>query len=160
LTFAALGHARDSGRSVFVAQSDRIEELPRIISVPCARFLLLLAYNHGRTPTGLVDALGALLDRGCVYLCVWGHGCEHVHDTMDDIVLERELKGGPEQTIMTTWHDKQSLEEALDFALRHAVPDGALVQGCDAIVLAAVGGAESLEAVRGMAQRYLLPSVL
>jgi hypothetical protein len=79
---------------------------------------------------------------------------------MDDIVLERELKGGPEQTIMTTWHDKQSLEEAVDFALGHAVPDDALVQGCDAVVLAAVGDAESLEALRGMAQRFLLPSVL
>jgi len=101
-----------------------------------------------------------VLDRGCVYLCVWGHGCEHVHDTMDDIVLERELNGGPEQTIMSTWHDKQSLEEAVDFALLHAVPDDALLQGCDAIVLAAVGDAESVEALRGMVQRYLLPPVL
>jgi hypothetical protein len=155
LTLTPLGHARESGRAVFIAESDRIEDLPQRISVPCSRFVLFLAYAHGDTPAHLEDALGQLLDAGCVYLCAWGPWCEHVHDTMDDVVLERELKGGAEQTIMTTWHDKEALEEAVDFALQRAVPDDALAQGCDAIVLAAVGNPEWTQTLKELAPRYL-----
>jgi hypothetical protein len=94
LTFAAIGHARESGRAVFLAESQRIEELPGLISLPCARFVLLLAYDHGGPPARLTTALGELLDRGCVYLCAWGPGCSHVEDTMDDVALERDLEAG------------------------------------------------------------------
>jgi hypothetical protein len=71
---------------------------------------------------------------------------------MDEVVLERELKSGHERTIMTTWHHGVPLEEAVDFALRHATPDDALSQGCEAVVLAAVGDAGWTQA-RGTASR-------
>lgn len=151
----AIGHARDSGRAVYVAQSDGIEQLPQLISLPCTRFLLLLAYALGRKPARLGDALGELLDGGCVYLCAWGPGCEHVHDAMDDIILERQLEGGPEETIMTTWHDDEPLDEALFFTLCCAFPDDALAIGCDAIVLAAVGNSTWAEQLRNGAPQYL-----
>jgi hypothetical protein len=153
----AIGHLRDSGRAVFVAETDRIEELPKLISLPCSRFVLLLAYAHGREPARLTEAMRFLLDGGCVYLCAWGPGCEHVHDTMDDAVLGWELAGGPEQVIMTTWHDGVPLGEALHFALGHAVPHDALVHGCDAVVLAAVRNSEWAEDLRRLATQYLAP---
>ena len=160
MTLALLGNARDSGRAVFITAADRIEDLPQRISVPCSRFVLLLAYEHGDTPAHLADTLGKLLDAGCVYLCAWGPGCEHVHDTMDDIVLERELEGGPEQTIMTTWHANELLADTVDFTLQWARPDDALAQGCDAIVLAAVGNPVWATELRNAAQQYLSPPVL
>jgi hypothetical protein len=160
LTFAAIGNARESGRAVFVAESHRIEELPALISIPCRRFVLLLAYDHGGVPARLTAALGELLDRGCVYLCAWGPGCRHVEDTMDDVSLERDLESGVDQTIMTTSHHGVRLEEAVDFALQYALPDDALAQGCDAIVLAAVDNSEWADVLRNAAQQYLLPSVL
>jgi hypothetical protein len=70
----AIGHTRDSGRAVFVAESPCIEHLPQIISLSCSRFVLLLAYDHTKRPARLVQALGRLLDQGCVYLCTWGIG--------------------------------------------------------------------------------------
>jgi hypothetical protein len=155
LTLTALGHLRDSSRAVFVAESTCIEDLPQIISLSCSRFVLLLAYDHTKTPARLVQTLGRLLDQGCVYLCTWGPGCEHVHDTMDEVVLERELQRGDDETITTTWHHGVPLEEAVDFALRHAMPDDALSQGCDAVVLAAVGDAGWAQALPNMAQPHL-----
>lgn len=68
---AAFGHARDSGRAVYVAQSDGIEQLPQLISLPCTRFLLLLAYALGRKPARLSDALGELLTADAS-ICVLG----------------------------------------------------------------------------------------
>jgi hypothetical protein len=65
LTLTAIGRARDSGRAVFVAEVDRIEDLPQLLDLPCPRFVLLFAAAHGRSPD---DTLGQLLDRGCVYL--------------------------------------------------------------------------------------------
>ena len=52
----------------------------------------------------------------------WGPGCERFHDAVDDEVLEDELDGrnaykGPQKddAIMTTWHARESLAEALEF---------------------------------------------
>jgi hypothetical protein len=157
LTLTPIGRARETGWTVFVAEAERIEQLPQLLSLPCPRFVLLLADAQGRSPDAI---LGELLDRGCVYLCAWGAACEQTHDNMDDVVLEREIKGAPEQTIMTTWHDKESLDEAVDFALRHARPDDALVPGCDAVVLAAIGSPEWARELHGIAQHSLLPPVL
>ena len=154
-----IGYARETGRVVFIAETDRIDGLPERISIPSSRFVLLLSYGRRDTPAHLAKTLGKLLDAGCVYLCAWGACCEYVHDIMDDVVLERELKGGPEQTIMTSWHADVPMEEAVDFALRHAQPAGALAQGCDAIVLAAVGNSEWAQELRELTPP-LLRSVL
>ena len=160
LALNAIGNARESGCAVFVASPERLEDLPSLVSPPCARFVLLLAHDNERTPARLEEVLGELLDRGCVYLCAWGPGCEHVHDTMDDVVLERELKGGPKQTIMTTWHSDEALSEAVDFALRHARPVDALAHDSAAIVLAAVGNPAWAKALRNAAEPLVTPSVL
>jgi hypothetical protein len=157
LTLVPVGYARESGRVVFITEADRIEDLPEHISLPYPRFVLLLAYAHRDVPPHLAQALGKLLDTGCVYLCAWGPGCEYVHDIMDDVVLDRELKGGPEQTIVTTWHADEPLQEAIDFALRHAEPADALAQGCDAIVLAAVGDSQWAQALRNLTPPFLGP---
>lgn len=159
MPLAPIGYARETGRLVFIAETDRIEDLPERISLPSSRFVLLLSYAHQDTPARLAETLGKLLDAGCVYLCAWGACCEYVHDIMDDVVLERELEGGPEQTIMTSWRADEPLLEAVDFALRHAQPDGALARGCDAIVLAAVGNSEWAQELRELTPR-LLGSVL
>lgn len=155
MALEAIGNARESGRAVFVASPERLEGLPPLLRLPCARFILLLAYDHELAPARLEEILGELLDRGCVYLCAWGPACEHVHAIMDDVALERELRGGPKQTIMTTWHIDEQLSEAVDFALRHARPDDALAQGCDAIVLAAVDNSDWAQALRNAADSSL-----
>ena len=156
MTCTAIGHERDSGRAVFLAQSERIEELAGLISVPCRRFVLLLAQARAEahTPAHLTGTMERLLDGGCVYLCTWGS--VQAHDAMDLVVLERELKDAPEKNVVTTWHFAVPLAEAVEFALRRAQPDEALSLGWEAIVLAAVGDAGWAEAVRAAAMPYVL----
>jgi hypothetical protein len=83
-----------------------------------------------------------LLDAGCVYFCCWGPGCERVHDIIDE---EDSKDGLPvvdnESTIMTTWHDDESLEESVWFALNVASPDDRFFDDCKSVVAVCIGNA-------------------
>jgi len=59
-----------------------------------------------------------LVQSGCLYAVTWGQDCEKWHDSVDGANL-REFDYGdiPEDRfVMTTWHEKKPLEEALWFA--------------------------------------------
>lgn len=59
-----------------------------------------------------------LLESGCLYFIAWGIDCEAWHDTVDWTNLEAFDFGEipDDRFVMTTWHDKESLSEALWFA--------------------------------------------
>ena len=59
-----------------------------------------------------------LVQSGCLYFIAWGVDCEDWHDTVDWTVLEAFNFGDipDDRFIMTTWHDKAPLSEALWFA--------------------------------------------
>jgi hypothetical protein len=71
--------------------------------------------------------LGALKS-GMVYFCAWGPDCERFHDIVDEEIVKdqigEKLFAGPrtDDTIMTTWHSSESLEEALSLFKDLAVP--------------------------------------
>lgn len=59
-----------------------------------------------------------LVDRGCLYFIAWGVDCEVWHDTVDEANLEAFDYGDipDDRFVMTTWHAKDPLSEALWFA--------------------------------------------
>ncbi|MEK7342221.1 MAG: hypothetical protein AABZ73_00175 [Pseudomonadota bacterium] len=59
-----------------------------------------------------------LLESGCLYFIAWGIDCEAWHDTVDWRHLEAFDFGDipDDRFVMTTWHDKEPLSEALWFA--------------------------------------------
>ena len=79
------------------------------------------------------------LDQGAVYVCVWGPDCEQVHDIIDEVLVDRNPDPTDEDVIMTTWHDDETLEEALWFAVNSAFPAGAYTETCKTLVAVAVG---------------------
>jgi hypothetical protein len=48
-----------------------------------------------------------------VYLCTWGPGCERVHDIADGICIELCPNPTADNVVITTWHDKDSIAQAL-----------------------------------------------
>jgi hypothetical protein len=78
------------------------------------------------------DFAFAALSRDMVYFCAWGRGCERFHDIVDDVKLKADLGErrfvGPRvgHVVMTTWHDCDTLEEALEFFATCAVPTDGL----------------------------------
>ncbi len=60
----------------------------------------------------------ALMAGACLYAICWGVDCSDWHDAVDSALL-RAFDFGEvpdERHIMTTWHDKEPLDEALWFA--------------------------------------------
>lgn len=70
-----------------------------------------------------------------VYLCAWGRDCERLHDIVDEVIAEDDIGArrfaGPtqEDVVVTTWHEDETLEEALQFFSTSAVPTDGFLAG-------------------------------
>jgi hypothetical protein len=81
----------------------------------------------------------ALVPRGLAYLCAWGPDCERVHDCFDEVLNESVLEPTEDNVVMTTWHDDESLEEALWYFMNSAFATKAYATTCRDWVIAVVG---------------------
>lgn len=107
---------------------------PTSLKLPTKRFRLFVAADTLDTSVDSISEFAmAALKAGMVYCCAWGHGCERFHDIVDECITEDDIGArkfaGPtaNDVVMTTWHDDDSLEEALDFFATCTVPtDGFL----------------------------------
>ncbi len=97
--------------------------MPEPVPLPSNHFVAFLAADATGVETAvLVEFVRKLLNAGCVYFCVWGPGCERLHDIFDEVCFEVE------PVIMTTWHSDESLDEALWFFVWNAHPDDGYVE--------------------------------
>lgn len=99
------------------------------LQLPSSRFRLFVAADSSATSTDAISEFtSAALSRGMVYFCAWGPGCERFHDIVDEVIVmddidERRFVGPTgSDHVMTTWHNDQSLEVALDFFATWAIP--------------------------------------
>lgn len=131
----------------FVATFEAIEDL----ALPPSPFVMFIAADARSVPVDVVERVAArLLDAGLVVVCVWGEECERVHDIFDgeyvgDGCVERSAP------LMTTWHDSESLEDAVEFFVGCAES----LAGDAVSHLAVVVGDESWASVIGDALRPL-----
>jgi hypothetical protein len=72
---------------------------------------------------------GECLRRGLCYLVAWGPGCERVHDLFDEEVIDDSgndrylpANASSDDVVMTTWHAKDTLAQALFFFVYCAFP--------------------------------------
>jgi hypothetical protein len=146
-----IGYDDVNERSLLLLHAVSTADLPGAIVVGAKYFTSLVACDARMMTTGEVAALArVLLDAGCVYFCCWGPDCERVHDIIDETYLE---KAGisihdDASTIMTTWHNEESLGEAAWFALNAALPDDRFIGECRAVVAACIGDSLLSNSVR------------
>ncbi|MCW8139562.1 MAG: hypothetical protein KIT58_11745 [Planctomycetota bacterium] len=99
---------------------------PTDLAVPgCERFVLFVAANARSVgDTSVMEAARRSLASGLCYLVAWGPDCERVHDLFDRVIVDEHFRGTEtvESVIMTTWHERDSLEDALAFFLGAATP--------------------------------------
>jgi hypothetical protein len=121
---------------------------PSSLEVP-SRFRLFVGANLNDVSTKAVsDFALAALDRGIVYFCAWGPGCERFHDIVDEVIVEdgvskrRFVGPNASDVIMTTWHEDESLEEALDFFVTCAVPTGGFASDSSFRLVITVGNSD------------------
>jgi hypothetical protein len=103
---------------------------PDKLIIPSKRFRLFVAADVRSIDARTLADFGEMaLKNGMVYFCAWGPDCERFHDVLDDVQLADDLGQrlfagpSPDDTIMTTWHDNETLEDAVEFFKHWARPD-------------------------------------
>jgi hypothetical protein len=119
---------------------------PTTLNLPPKRFRLFVAADVTELSADvLADFAWAALCSGMVYFCAWGRGCERFHDIVDEVIAydclgERKFTGPTgKDTVMRTWHDDETLEEALDFFITLALPTEGLIPNSNYRVAICVG---------------------
>ena len=146
-----LGIDKDSERSLFLLEVESLSEVPVAIMMGSKYFVSLIACDARRISTDEISALArALLASGCIYFCCWGPDCERVHDIIDETYLEMTGLSiqDDESTIMTSWHDEQTLQDAAWYTLHAAFPDDRFFDECKAVVATCVGNSAWADQIR------------
>jgi hypothetical protein len=119
-------------RNLFSLSIPSLESFPSNLELPSRSFVLLLACDAREIEDSVITGFAnSMIDRGIAYLCAWGPECERVHDLFDLALVMREIEEGRQYPhVMTTWHDDESLNDALWFMLFSAYPDEAFADTC------------------------------
>jgi hypothetical protein len=120
------------------------------IAVPGTKyFVALLAWDSVVVPSSELSRIARLLlEAGCVYFCCWGGGCERLHDSIDEEYASRGMTvNDDESTIMTTWHEDETLEEASWFVAQCAYPDDRFANECETVLALSIGSGDQREKV-------------
>jgi hypothetical protein len=122
---------------------------PIDIRLPRKRFRLLLVGDRlGNNRDGVLLFAKHAATSGMVYFCSWGTGCELVHDLVDEALVKEQLSG-KDSVIMTTWHDKDTLEEVTEYFAWTTIPDDAYLEDSDFWLVICVDNDPAAEWVDG-----------
>ena len=137
----SLGYDKIRDREILFLSLDALTTpftLPTIIGRQFVCFCAMDAAQFGVKE--ISQFCGHLVRLGCAYLSTWGVDCERVHDIMDEIIVGDNPPETDIGCLMTTWHAKDSLEEALEFFMFCTIPDEAYApQGCEVGLIITIG---------------------
>ncbi len=103
-------------------------------------FILFIACDFSKYSIDeLSDFAEKMLDSGVACVCTFGTDCGKMHDIFDDIIVYREVIEKKEfPHILTTWHENDTLDEALWFGLFSAFVDDDYIKECKSTLIVAV----------------------
>ena len=103
---------------------------PDALKIPSKRFRLFVAADVKSIDSRMLADFGEMaLRKGMVYFCAWGPDCERFHDILDEVIVTDDLGKrrfvGPSahDRVITAWHEKETLAEAVEFFTNWARPD-------------------------------------
>lgn len=132
-----LGREAKSSRDMYVIDAAGPDDIPAEVNVAGPLFVCFLAWDAEHATIETIDVVARrLLAAGCVYICCWGSRCSLVHDVFDSVSIER---GSEAPVIMSTWHERESLSDAIWFALFAANPDDSFSEHCGSVLAVSVG---------------------
>jgi hypothetical protein len=135
-----LGRSANSGWDVYSLGLQAVAAFPPDISLPLSHFVCLLSWNATRAEAAAIAGFAEkLLTLGCVYFCCRGADCERVHDVIDQVLVGDGSTNVTWLDVMTTWHDKDSLDDAVAFFLDSACPADRYLNECRTALAVTVG---------------------
>ena len=110
-----MGHRK---RRFFLLELPSLQDWPSKLLLPSKYFILFLACDaKGKTNRLLKQTGRKAIRQGMRAACTWGRDCERVHDRIDDACKGLVSERKDESVIMTSWHSRESLREALWYFL-------------------------------------------
>jgi hypothetical protein len=136
-------------RILFLASALELSQLPSAVSPTSPHFALFVACDASTAENSLVSSVAdQLMSKGLAYVCVWGPGCERVHDVFDEERVLKNPNETSESVILTTWHSNETLQEALHFFMHSAYPAAAYEQSCRNWIAISVANPEWEQLIR------------
>ena len=130
-------------RQLFALQVSASSEILAATQAVAPHFAVFLAWDATSASTEEISGLATMLhNRGLAYLCAFGPDCERVHDIFDEVELELKSARPSDSVIMTTWHDDESLEDALWFFVNNSFPDAAYEDTCHTGIAVTIGSSQ------------------
>lgn len=132
------------GRELYGLYLNSPKDLPDSLQMRSKYFACLLACDAAsETNESIGNLASRLLDQGLSCILAWGPGCERVHDIFDEQeVCGRQGLIPDNATVMSTWHNDESLEEVLSFALATAIPDDFFMEETGSLLCLVIGRKE------------------
>ncbi len=138
--------------SAYLLALDAPEDWPANLNLGSRHFGLLLVWDATRVLDDPIEALAkVVLAQGAAFVATWGPDCERVHDVFDiaDRVPERGDDRRPADSIvMTTWHARDTLDDALWYCLFAAITDDYFTETCRALLICTIGAPTESEHLR------------
>lgn len=130
-------------RKLFALQVLASDEVLAATQSVAPHFAVFLAWDATSVATEEISRLATQLhNRGLAYLCAFGPDCERVHDIFDEVGIELDGARPSDSVIMTTWHDDESLEDALWFFVNCSSPDAAYEDTCRIGIAVTIGNSQ------------------
>lgn len=138
----------DADRSLYILECDSFADIfPAVTMLPGDHFVTLLIADFATTTVNdLVSLSSQLIAAGSRYFCAWGQDCENAHLAFDLACCEFEA--GTDNVILTTDHSRESLEDAIWYALNCAKPAEPFDRDWRAIISICVNNKSASQSVR------------
>ena len=141
-------HPDDSNRGLYLLDCDTFADiLPAVSQLPGKHFVTLLIADFSTVTQDDTVALSKrLISSGSRYFCAWGRDCQMAHLAFDLACSEFETDS--DHVIRTTDHSKESIEDAIRFALVCAYPVDPYDKDCKATIAICVNDQTASHTVR------------
>jgi len=155
----AFGKNSLTDAEVFALHAKTLSDAVPQLALRTQYFSILIVCDSEQLPAEEICSFArALVDKGAMWVCTWGKGCERFHDRIDEVAVEMELLGQlppalGESVLMTTWHERESLAGALWFLLSCVWPQDKEWETWSTVVLTIGNQAwahEAAECLKGM----------
>lgn len=82
---------------------------------------VVLACDPTITPKKQADISAELVARDCRYMLAWGRNATSWDDSVDLAIISTDPDFNPseERHVMTTWHDNETIEDVIGFAIHN-----------------------------------------
>lgn len=132
------------GRNIFLISVSSIKEFDITrLAQNSKYFTLFIANSEEVIIEEYSKKAKKLIESGLIYLCAWGEECEKIHDIFDEenVIMEinQEIETDNDNVIMTTWHQDESLKEALYFFLMDTSPTEKYYSECKTSLVVIIG---------------------